>query len=133
MRTLTIAFKDLLQIVRDWKSALFLVIMPIAFTTFFAFVLDPIYRSDAERDPRLPVAWYEAPAAGVDEAPAELSGALRDLAAALPSIRLETVDHQGLDIQSERRELVGFWETVYQRDHLVIPFATGKCRRRSRR
>ncbi|MGD2161852.1 MAG: ABC transporter permease [Anaerolineales bacterium] len=38
MRIIHLALKDLLQIVRDWKSALFLVVMPIIFTLFFGVI-----------------------------------------------------------------------------------------------
>jgi ABC-2 type transport system permease protein len=51
VRVIDLALKDLLQIVRDWKSALFLVVMPILFTLFFG----AIFGSSAEGDPRLPV------------------------------------------------------------------------------
>ena len=51
MRVIDLALKDLLQIVRDWKSAVFLVVMPILFTLFFG----TIFGSSAEGDPRLPV------------------------------------------------------------------------------
>ena len=51
MRIIDLALKDLLQIVRDWKSALFLVVMPILFTLFFGFVFNP---GSAQADPRLP-------------------------------------------------------------------------------
>jgi len=54
MRLLDIALKDLLQIARDWKSALFLVLMPILFTFFFGLVFNPIFAAQ-ESDPRLPV------------------------------------------------------------------------------
>ena len=37
MRVIDLALKDLLQIVRDWKAALFMVVMPIIFTMFFGF------------------------------------------------------------------------------------------------
>jgi ABC-type multidrug transport system permease subunit len=50
MRLLDIAFKDILQILRDWKSAIFLVLMPLMFTVFFGFML-----RGAEADPRAPV------------------------------------------------------------------------------
>ncbi|MCL7454156.1 MAG: ABC transporter permease [Anaerolineae bacterium] len=53
MRATSLALKDLLQIARDWKSALFLVVMPILFTFFFGLVLQP--DSQAEADARLPV------------------------------------------------------------------------------
>jgi ABC-2 type transport system permease protein len=51
MRVLVLGLKDLLQIVRDWKSALFLVAMPILFTLIFGFA----FGSGDETDPRLPV------------------------------------------------------------------------------
>ncbi len=51
MRIIDLALKDLLQIVRDRKSALFLVVMPILFTLFFG----TIFGSSAEGDPGLPV------------------------------------------------------------------------------
>ena len=54
MRVLDLALKDLLQIVRDWKTALFGVGMPIVFTLFFGFVLGGAF---AEEDPRLPVGY----------------------------------------------------------------------------
>ena len=56
MRLFTLALKDLDQIVRDRKSLLFLVAMPIVFTLFMGLA----YRGgepDAETDPRLKVAW----------------------------------------------------------------------------
>ena len=51
MRVIDLALKDLLQIVRDWKAALFLLAMPILFTAFFGF----IFGSGGGGDPRLPV------------------------------------------------------------------------------
>ncbi len=56
MRLFTLALKDLDQIVRDRKSLLFLVAMPIVFTLFMGLA----YRGgepSAETDPRLKVAW----------------------------------------------------------------------------
>jgi hypothetical protein len=41
VRATSLALKDLLQIARDWKSALFLIVMPILFTFFFGLVLQP--------------------------------------------------------------------------------------------
>jgi ABC-2 type transport system permease protein len=51
MRVLVITLKDLRQLVVDWKTPLFLLIMPIAFTLLFAFVFSG---GDGD-DPRLPV------------------------------------------------------------------------------
>lgn len=51
MRVLDLTLKDLQQIVRDRRSLLFLLIMPIIFTLFMGFALKPA----APGDPRLPV------------------------------------------------------------------------------
>jgi ABC-2 type transport system permease protein len=54
MRILELARKDLLQIVQDWKSGLFLLVMPIVFTLFFGFVMGSP-EQDSQKDLRLPV------------------------------------------------------------------------------
>jgi ABC-2 type transport system permease protein len=54
IRILDIAAKDLMQILRDRKTFLFLLIMPIAFTFLFGFAFGGF--SKIVRDPRLPVA-----------------------------------------------------------------------------
>lgn len=51
MRVVDLALKDLTQILRDWKSALFLAAMPIVFTIFFGLMFGP----GAGNDPRLPL------------------------------------------------------------------------------
>ena len=53
-RIIDIALKDLMQILRDRKTFLFLLIMPIAFTFLFGFAFGGF--SKGESDPRLPVA-----------------------------------------------------------------------------
>lgn len=55
MRVIDLALNDLLQIVRDWKAAFFLLIMPIAFTLMFGFAFGG-FGSSEPADPRLPVA-----------------------------------------------------------------------------
>jgi ABC-2 type transport system permease protein len=52
MRILYIALKDIRQVLRDRKSVIFMVLMPIAFTLFFGFIM-----SGSISDPRLPVGW----------------------------------------------------------------------------
>jgi len=52
MRIIDLAVKDLRQVVRDRKSALFLVAMPIVFMLFFSLIFGA---QGAQRDPRLPV------------------------------------------------------------------------------
>jgi ABC-2 type transport system permease protein len=53
MRILDLAHKDIVQILRDWKSALFLVVMPILFTLFFGLVFGPVFNAGRQSDPRL--------------------------------------------------------------------------------
>lgn len=55
MRILDLARKDLSQILGDWKSGLFLLVMPLLFTLFFGFVMGSGSAAKAEIDPRLPV------------------------------------------------------------------------------
>lgn len=55
MRILYLALKDLLQIFRDWKSFLFLLIMPMLFTLVFGFAFGGFGGGESESDPRLPV------------------------------------------------------------------------------
>lgn len=77
MRIVTLAIKDLAQIARDWKSAIFLVLMPILFTLFFGFAFQV-----SEADSRLPVGWYNGNPGGA------VSDGLEDMLAASDSIRL---------------------------------------------
>lgn len=56
MRILALAVKDWKQIFRDWKTGLFLIVMPLLFTGFFGVVLGGAFSSEEEGDPRLPVA-----------------------------------------------------------------------------
>jgi ABC-2 type transport system permease protein len=78
MRVIDVALKDLLQVVRDWKSALFLVIMPIIFTFFFGLIYGGI---GGEDDPRLPVGLINHDQAGV------LSTSLQSMLEASDTIR----------------------------------------------
>ncbi|MBN2503283.1 MAG: ABC transporter permease [Anaerolineales bacterium] len=54
MRILDLAFKDIRQLLRDWKTAFFLLIMPVGFTLLFGFIFGGIGGGE-EVDPRLPV------------------------------------------------------------------------------
>lgn len=57
MKTLDITFKDLLQMLRDWKAAFFLIAMPIAFTMLFGFIFGGT--SNTAQDTRLPVGYID--------------------------------------------------------------------------
>lgn len=56
MRILDLTLKDLSQIVRDKRSLLFLVVMPIAFTFFMGFAYRGGLNTDENVDTRLPLA-----------------------------------------------------------------------------
>lgn len=56
MRIIDLAVKDLTQIVRDWRTVAFLLLMPIAFTLLFGFVFSG---GDGDDDPRLPVGFLD--------------------------------------------------------------------------
>ncbi len=81
MRVIYLALKDLLQIVRDWKAAFFLVVMPIAFTLLFGFAFGG--SGDGATDPRLPVGY-------LDNDDGLLSPYLLELLNSSEVIRLET-------------------------------------------
>lgn len=55
MRMINLAIKDLSQILRDWKSGLFLLVMPLLFTLFFGFVMGSATAPKRDVDPRLPI------------------------------------------------------------------------------
>jgi len=56
MRILDVALKDLRQLIFDWRTALFFVAMPIAFTLLFAFAFSGGGEAEV---PRLPVAFID--------------------------------------------------------------------------
>jgi len=55
MRTLDVAWKDLSQLLRDWRSAAFLVGAPILFTLLMGVMMGGLGGSADEEDPRLAV------------------------------------------------------------------------------
>jgi ABC-2 type transport system permease protein len=79
-RIFDIASKDLLQILRDRKTFLFLLIMPIAFTLFFGFAFGGFTKSST--DNRLPVGY-------LDQDNGNLSSDLKNLLANSTVIRLD--------------------------------------------
>ncbi|MGD8398139.1 MAG: ABC transporter permease [Anaerolineae bacterium] len=83
MRIFDLARKDLVQIIRDWKSALFLVVMPVLFTFFFGFIFAP---GDADADSRLPVGLADMDPSGV------LGAHLHDLLAGSDVVRPVALD-----------------------------------------
>jgi len=53
MRAIDLAVKDLMQLLRDWRSALFLLALPVVFTVLFGFAFGGL--GTGKSDPRLPV------------------------------------------------------------------------------
>ena len=96
MRSVDLALKDLLQIGRDWKSAMFLIVMPILFTLFFGFILSP---GETEGDARLPVGLANLDGAGSPAAHLEV------LLAASDVVRPVVLDDgQSADLDEQVRE-----------------------------
>ncbi len=91
MRIIDVMLKDLTQITRDWQAALFLVLMPVAFTFLMGFVFGGAGGGDV--DPRLPVgvlAPPDDPAAVALVALLELSDAIRPVPAEMTADELAT-------------------------------------------
>lgn len=87
MRILHLAIKDLQQMIRDKRSLVFLVAMPIVFTLFMGFA----FRGAAQpTDPRLALGWFSEDPDGA------LSGLLIDQLAANPDVRLVEIESNGL-------------------------------------
>jgi len=78
VRVVDLALKDLLQVIRDRKSLLFLAVMPILFTLFFGAIFGS---SGAADDPRLPVGFVDHDGASA------LSTSLRSLLETSDAIR----------------------------------------------
>ena len=91
MRIIDLAIKDLRQLTRDWKTFLFLLVMPIVFTLLFGFA----FGGNSTADPRLPI--------GVaDEDGSSFSEQLVTMLAASEVVRIE-VENLG---SAELRQLV---------------------------
>lgn len=94
MRWVDLALKDMKQVVRDWKSALFLVVMPILFTMFFGLIFGPVFSGD-QGDTRLPVGV-------VDQDPAGAAGAsLMRLLEGSSVVRQQLLEGEGISRASQ--------------------------------
>lgn len=99
MRILDIALKDLRQLIFDWRTALFLLLMPIGFTLLFAYVFSG---GDGADDPRLPVGYIDEDDGGA------LSTHLLALLESSESIRpvmLHSADREEVQAQIAEEEL----------------------------
>lgn len=109
MRIIDIALKDLRQLLRDRKAAIFLLIMPILFTVMFGFA----FSGGGEEDPRLPVGL-------LDQDGGRAATALTALVDASPGVRvveMEPADQEGAEEQVAKEELAAA---------LVIPMGFGQ-------
>lgn len=105
MNVINLALKDLTQVFRDRKSALFFLAMPLLFTLFFG----SVFSGEGEDDPRLPVGLVIQDEAGI------LVGSLQSL--------LETSDTVR-PVLLERRDEESAAESVADQDlaaALVVP------------
>jgi ABC-2 type transport system permease protein len=91
VRAIDLAVKDLLQLVRDRKSAIFLVALPILFTLLMGFIFGG--GGSSGEDPRLPVGF-------VDQDPGHLSASLLALLDASDVIR--PIALEGRDTDPDR-------------------------------
>jgi ABC-2 type transport system permease protein len=96
MTVIDLALKDIKQILRDWKSALFLVIMPILFTVFFGLVFTGNNHASQKSDPRLAVGWLNLDSGGL------LSASLESLLANSEVIRPVVVSRDAVDQVNQR-------------------------------
>ena len=117
MRLVDIALKDLRQLIADWRTALFLLLMPIGFTLLFAFVFGG--GSEAE-DPRLPVGLVD------QDNESTLSAHLYTLLDDSESIRpvmLDAADSQdaGKMVTDEELAAIIIVPAGYSRESLSLP------------
>jgi len=87
VRVIDLALKDLMQTVRDWKAATFLLAMPIAFTLLFGAIFSGVGNED---DPRLPVGFLDRDGGSV------LSVHLSDLLNASDAVRPVALEDEDL-------------------------------------
>jgi ABC-2 type transport system permease protein len=84
MRWFVIMGKDLSQALRDWKTAVFLLMMPLAFTVFFG-----LAAIGSPKVPRLSIGWIDRDAGGA------LGSALRAELAAAPVVQIQELGADG--------------------------------------
>ncbi len=99
MRAIALTSKDLLQLLRDWKTALFLVAMPIVFTLLFGFVFSG---ASGEEDPRLPVGFVDQDSGGA--LGAHLLNLLQDSSTVRPILAEDGEDVAELERRVEEEE-----------------------------
>ena len=84
MRIIDLALKDLLQVVRDWRAAVFIIVMPIGFTIMFGFAFGGFGDGEPE-DSRLPVGL-------IDQDQGSLTLELQSILESSKVIKVEVID-----------------------------------------
>ncbi len=79
-RIFTITIKDLLELLREWQTFLFMLVIPIIFTLLFGLAFGSAY--NPVEDPRLPVAL-------VDQDGSEMAASLKEMLVASEILRIE--------------------------------------------
>ncbi|HEY3310818.1 MAG TPA: ABC transporter permease [Anaerolineales bacterium] len=98
MRILDLALKDLFQILRDRRSLMFLVAMPVAFTLFMGFA----YKSgSALSDTRIPLGWVN------DDPDGALSKQLHESLAQSEAIKLVELDPAKWEAALQKADVAG--------------------------
>lgn len=117
MRFLDLAFKDILQTMRDWKGTFFLLIMPLAFTLLFGFAFGGF--GGEPNDPRLPVTI-------LDQDQSDLSADLVALLENSAVIRIEPAKESGQTNESAVEQRVVEEEVA---GAVIIPAGYGQTLR----
>ena len=99
MRLLNIALKDLRQLIADWRTALFLLLMPIGFTLLFAFVFGS---GNGAEDTRLPVGFIDQDSKGALSTHLLV---LLDTSEAIRPVVLDDADHERAQKQVADQDL----------------------------
>ena len=101
MRIIDLAIKDLSQIFRDIRSALFLVAMPIVFTLFMGFAYQSGGDGDASTDYRIPLGWVN------NDPGSELSEALFEMISNLSVLSIVELTPETMDEALRNNEVAG--------------------------
>lgn len=101
MRILDLALKDLSQILRDKKSLLFLVAMPIVFTLFMGFAYKSGGQGNAPTDTRIPLGWVNNDPNGL------LSGQLFEVLSHSDSIKLVELAPEAVNDSVRKGDVAG--------------------------
>ena len=100
MRILDLAFKDLSQMLRDKRSLLFLVAMPIVLTLFMGFVYKSGEGDDSE-DHRIPLGWVNMDTDG------KISQQLYNVLSTSDSLKLVELEPDSIDESVRKGETAG--------------------------